>query len=46
MKHNELQVLLTFLSLVTAVVLLNSAFYNATTAYKFNMQAIIKGSNS
>ena len=40
---NELQALLTLLSMLAAVVQLNSAFYNAATAYTHRRQAIIQG---
>ncbi len=39
---NALQVLLTLLSLLAAVVQLNSAFYNVTSAYMHKRQAIIQ----
>ncbi len=38
---NKLQVLLTLLSVLAAVVQLNSAFYHAVTAYMLRMQATI-----
>lgn len=39
---NGLQALLTLLSMLAAVVQLNSAFYNITTAYMHRRQAIIR----
>ncbi len=39
---NELQVSLTLLSLLAAVVQLNSAFFHVTTAYMYRRQATIR----